>query len=288
MDVGNIYELNLNEIWERYFNNESFPSVKYKFFNQTLFTEFGERDRQPFPRYMLDISLSGTAHEVLGEITDALSALDQVFRKLGSKKYFKSETLTSEIRRHFKSEASARRISNLLTNLYSSGFEMGEFGARKLNEGAFLHTKNDDSGERVYSIDYSRYNQEKSYIVRKFSLMFEGTQTSFRKFISSTGSDVEYRIKIVYLIESLLLGSYQVSGGKLSQIYIRINEPYRLQLFAGDPNYSNQVLQDIKKKHKRSVEQMEEFFTSQMTNVERWDHIENYFLGKLGDSAEAS
>ena len=288
MDVGNIYELNLNEIWERYFNNESFPSVKYKFFNQTLFTEFGESERQPFPRYMLDISLRGTAQEVFGEIGEALSALDQVFRNLGSKKYFKSETLTSEIRRHFKSEVLARRISNLLTNLYSSGFEMGEFGARKLKEGAFLHTKNDDSGERVYSIDYSRYNREKSYIVRKFNLMFEGSQTSFRKFISSTGSDVEYRIKIAYLIESLLLGSYQVSGGKLSQIYIRINEPYKLQLLAGDRNYTNEVLQDIYKKHKRSVEQMKEFFASEMNNVERWDYIESYFLGKLEDSAEAS
>jgi len=286
-DIGNIYELNLNEIWERYFNNESFPSVKYKFFNRTLFTEFGERDRQPFPRYMLDISLSGTAQEVFEKITDALSTLDQVFRKLGSKS-FTSETLTGEIRRYFKSEASARRISNLLTNLYSSGFEMGEFGARKLKRGTFLHAKNDERGERVYSIDYSRYTQERSYIVRKFNLMFKDAQTSFRKFISTTGSDVEFRIKIAYLIESLLLGSYQVSGGKLSQIYIRINEPYKLQLFAGDPDYSNQVLQDIYKKHKRSVEQMEEFFTSQMTNVKRWDHIENYFLGRLGETAEPS
>jgi len=288
-DVGNIYELNLNEIWERYFNNESFPSVKYKFFNQTLFTEFGESERQSFPRYMLDISLRGTAQEVFGEIEEALLALDQVFRNLGSKKkYFNSETLTSEIRRHFKSEALARRISNLLINLYSSSFEIGEFGASKLKQGVFLHTKNDDSGERVYSIDYSRYNQAKSYIVRKFNLMFEGTQTSFRKFISTTGSDVEYRIKIAYLIESLLLGSYQVSGGKLSQIYIRINEPYKLQLLAGDRNYTNEVLQDIYKKHKRSVEQMEEFFTSKMNNVERWDYIENYFLGRLGETAEPS
>jgi len=278
MDAGNIYELNLNEIWERYFNNDSFPTVKYKFFSKTLFTEFGERDRQPSPRYMLDISLRGTAQEVLAKITGALSTLDQVFRKFGPKS-FTSETLTSEIRRHFKSEASARRIGNLLTNLYSSGFEVNDFGASSLKEGAFLHTKNNDKGERVYTIDYPRYSQEKSYILRKFDLMFKGSQTSFTKFISTTGSDVEFRIKIAYLIESLLLGSYQVSGGKLSQIYIRINEPYKLQLLAGDPNYTNEVLQDIYKKHKRSVEQMEEFFTSEMNNVERWDYIESYFLG---------
>lgn len=287
-DIGNIYELRLNEIWEKFFTNQSFPTAKYKFFNQELFTEFGDKIQQPFPRYMLQISLNSSAQEVLKRIEEAFAVLDKVFRDLGSKRDFTSEVLTSELRKHFRSEVLARRITNLLTNMYSSGFEINEFGSWKLKEGAFLHTAHADSGERIYSINYSRYSREKSHIVRKFRLMFKDEQTSFRKFISSTGIEGEFRIQLAYLIESLLLGSYEVSGGRLSQIYIRINEPYRLQLFAADPNYSNEVLQDIYKKHQRSIKQMEDFFTSPMTNAERWDYIENYFLGRLEDTGNVT
>ena len=84
---------------------------------------------------------------------------------------------------------------------------------------------------------------------------------------------------MAYLIEGFNLGSYELQGGKLSQIFIRINDPYKLGRAALDPRYSNQVIAEVERKHDRSSTQMEEFFKSPMNDVERWEYIEHYFLG---------
>ena len=73
---------------------------------------------------------------------------------------------------------------------------------------------------------------------------------------------------------------------KLSQIFIRINDPYKLGRAALDPRYSNQVIAEVERKHDRSSMQMEKFFRAEMTDVERWNYIENYFLGLMGDLPE--
>jgi len=88
---------------------------------------------------------------------------------------------------------------------------------------------------------------------------------------------------MAYLVEAFNLGSYELEGGKLSQIFIRINDPYKLRRAALDPRYSNSLITEVEKKHDRSGEQMEAFFKSDMADEERWNYIESYFLGRLED-----
>jgi len=40
------------------------------------------------------------------------------------------------------------------------------------------------------------------------------------------------------------------------------------------------MITDIEKRHDRSGAQMEEFFTGELTDEERWSYIESYFLGR--------
>jgi len=278
-DVGNIYEFQVDKIWERHFGDESFPKVKYKFFNRELFTEFEE---QPYPRYKLEIALEHTPRETLRRIEECFAVLDEAFRNIHNES-FSSEELRGILHRHFNDEVLARRVTNLLANLYSSGFELDQFGSKKIPKGIFLRTERSDKGEPNFRIINSRYIEEKAYVIRKFLLMFDTNRKSFEKFLATNDTETEFRIKIAYLIESLLLGSYELRGGKLSQIFIRINDPYKLTLFAIDPKYSNSVVQDVERRHERSINQMANFFHSQMANSERWDYIENYFLGRLED-----
>ena len=280
-DVGNIYELRLDKIWEGYFGEESFPKVKYKFFNHELFTEFED---QPCPRYKLEITLEDTPQETLRRIEECFAVLDEAFRNLHNAS-FSSKDLVGILHKHFNDEVLARRITNLLTNLYSGGLELDQFGSEKITKGTFLRTERSDKGEPNFRIINSRYIAEKAYIIRKFPLMFDTNQKIFEKFIATDNTESEFRIKIAYLIESLLLGSYERKGGKLSQIFIRINDPYKLTLLAGDPKYSNSIVQDIERRHERAINQMEYFFHSQMNDAERWGYIEDYFLGKLEDTS---
>jgi len=275
--VGNVYEISLDKIWIKYFDQDSFPIVKRKFFDKNLFTEFNE---QPFPRYKLKIVLNKTSSEVLNIINERFQQIQEVFHDFLNMTFSELE-LQRALLKKFNNEVLARRVANLITNLYSSVSEFGEIG-KPLNFDTFLQTKKDNkTGGDKYRLISNKYIRIIPIIIRKFKSMFtRGDETEFEKFISINVPENEYRIKIAYLIESFLLGNYEIQGGQLSQIFIRINEPYKLKLFATDQRYSNLILQEVENRHRRSVETMEHFFKSTLDHKQRWDFIENYFLGK--------
>lgn len=280
-DTGNIYQIDLNKIWEKYFNKESFPMVKRKFFERTLFNEFTEEE-QPMPRYQLKILLNVKPSQVLIKLENYFNILDKVFHHFRDTT-FSDEELRLELTKGFGSEVLSRRVTNLITNLYAAVSDYGEIG-QSLSFDTFLQTKRDNTGTQKYRLVSNKYMQVKPMIMRKFKSMFENEDLSFEKYIAVGESGKEYRIKIAYLIESFLLGHYEISGGQLSQIFIRINEPYKLKLFSSQEDYNNVILRNVELRHQRSVETMSQFFNLKMTNDERWDYIENYFLGKSEDN----
>jgi hypothetical protein len=85
--------------------------------------------------------------------------------------------------------------------------------------------------------------------------------------------------QVAQLIESFGLGSYELIGGSRPLVFIRINDPNKVK-YLTTHDYQNQIVKDIKQRHKNSMEIMEKFFMSDFDTKERWDFIENYFLGK--------
>ena len=280
-DIGNIYELQLKNMWELHFSQYSFPEVKYKFFKRELFSEYNDTNNI-YPRYRLCVTLASTADIILAKITSSFADIENVLKTFKNKK-FDSQELIKELRAgSFKTEAAARRIANLLISLYSGGWEVTDYGM-KPGDGVLLTTAGSrENGERLYKSVMTGFAKELAWIKRKFSAMFESNQqTIFNKFISPGGDGEGYILRMAYLIEAFDLGSFELEGGKLSQIFIRINDRYRLRRAAIDPRYSNSLITEVEKKHERSIVQMEQFFKSTMSDIERWTYIENYFLGRI-------
>jgi ATP-dependent DNA helicase RecQ len=274
-DIGNIFKIKLDKIWEKYFSQDSFPAVKRKFFDKTLFGEFNERI---IPRYKLTVILKYSKEDTIQKINEYFSTIESAFRRLQGK-YFTRGNLESTLKVHFKDEVLKRRITNLILNLYTSPSEFGETG-RTLQFDTFLQAKRNDYGEEMFRIVTSAYFKVKHFVIRKFNIMFQSDSKLFNKYISIDDKETEFRIKIAYLLESLMLGNYEIAGGQLLQIFIRINDPYKVKLLSAYQDYSNAVLQDIDNRHKTSVKIMEKFFTSVANNNKRWDFIEDYFLGR--------
>lgn len=279
-DCGNIYELNLRDIWEKHFRQHSFPEVKRKFFRRELFDEYSGAGGV-YPRYRVNLILNTNAGATTEEMVRLFDLVRGELNNLGSRAFDIRELIKVLRAGGFKTEANARRIANLLVSLYSGGWEMTDFGM-KPGEGVLLTSAGSrDNGERLYKTAMMGFNREIAWAKRKFQAMFEDSgQIEFDKFISPTGDGQGYILRMACLIEAFGLGSYQVEGGKLSEIFIRINDPYKLRRAALDQRYSNSIITEIEKKHDRSGEQMEEFFMLDMTDEERWNHIENYFLGR--------
>lgn len=276
LDNGDIYQIRLDKIWEKYFNNLSFPMVKRKFFEENLFAEFNE---PIFPKYKLTIRLKGAKEEIIEQVEKYFSVLENAFKKLQGK-YFTSSDLEKILRNQIKKAILRQKIVDLIINLYSSPYLFDSPTRNFLKFDTFIQSKNTDTGGEVYRIISSAFLKVSHFAIQKIHSMFPEEGSVFEKYISTLDKESEFRIKIAYVLESLSLGNYELVGGQLPQIFVRINAPYKLKIVASKPDYTNSILEDINNRHSESVKIMESFFTSDMSNVERWDFLEKYFLGK--------
>ena len=80
-------------------------------------------------------------------------------------------------------------------------------------------------------------------------------------------------------LNSLGVADYQRQGGDQPAIFVRINNPYYLNMLIRNRSYENDILNSIYEKYRFSERIFTYFFTTPMTDEQRWDFIEEYFLG---------
>ena len=72
----------------------------------------------------------------------------------------------------------------------------------------------------------------------------------------------------------------EVAGGEEPEIFIRLNDPNKVKnIVTGNMFYSNSYVTKAKQKHDRDVAVLLYFFNDLKSDKERWDYIEDYFLG---------
>ena len=86
-------------------------------------------------------------------------------------------------------------------------------------------------------------------------------------------------VKLSEFLNSLGVADYQRLGGDQPAIFVRINNPYYLNMLIRNRNYNNDILESIYEKYRFSERIFTYFFTTPMTDEQRWDFIEEYFLG---------
>jgi hypothetical protein len=87
-------------------------------------------------------------------------------------------------------------------------------------------------------------------------------------------------IKVSEFLNSLGVADYYREGGDQPAIFVRINNPYYLSSIVNSGKYHNDILANIYEKYEYSERIFTYFFTAPMTNDQRWDFIEAYFLGE--------
>ena len=86
-------------------------------------------------------------------------------------------------------------------------------------------------------------------------------------------------LRLLAVLEIFGLASYEVRGGQNLEIFVRINDPQKIRSLSEDCRYKNMQLAKIHSRHKDAEKTMCAFLTKDMTSKQRWDLIEEYFLG---------
>ena len=172
-----------------------------------------------------------------------------------------------------------KRICDLVLTTYSSRIQLQGHQLQAQNSESFLQMRTENNIPK-YRVRNNRFFTVSKKVKRQFSQMFCLDEPYFEKYLNPKSSLTMGYIKLVHQIESFKIGSYEFLGGMTPRIFVRINDPFKIRLISNDPSYKNIILQDINKRQVASMNIMEYFFTEDIEDSDRWDFIEDFFLGK--------
>lgn len=275
-DTGNIFSIDLKQIWEDFHPNISFPKFKYWYFNAD--SQSKEKvDIMPgirscfSPRQKVNIEARGELLlcDLRQSMLDDFEYIANTLYAAYGKQFFTSEDFAKLLREKY-GMANARIIANSLFELVDP-------------DGRCIKRRNiDTTGKTYYSIAHGNFKEYmrrpiiKSRIISNISRITDSS--SYSSFLSlSTDETSIVALKLMSVFGYI---TYEVVGGEEPEIFIRLNDPNKIKsIVLGDTYYSNNYVTKAKQKHDRDVEILLRFFNGLQTDAERWDYIEDYFLG---------
>lgn len=275
-DIGDIYSIDLKEIWETFYSNLSFPQFKFWYFCNKTYNKKDKvdvlKEIQPYiyPRQKVTIQVKNNKvfADIMSLILDDLNYVTQVLYSKFKKKYFTLEEFANALSSQF-GKTKARIIANSIFDLVDP------------NHKVVKPRNSDDVSQTAFMLangtfdSYLKKSILRSGLIKSFTGNFNSEYSQFTT-ISSDDSDA-VALKILSIFDYI---SYEIIGGEQPEIFIRLNDPNKVGgIVTGAIRYSNNYVITAKEKHDRDVKVLYKFFTGLKQNKERWDYIENYFLG---------
>lgn len=274
-DTGDIYFLDLKSVWEDHYPNLSFPQFKYWYFNKN---QKGKEKVDIMPEICdmfcirqkvtvetkADLLLCDLRERLLEDFAYIADTLYSTFKRT----YFTLEDFAKAISPRY-GITKARIIANSIFHLADPGERCVKYRAYNENAASAYTLSNGTFKELLNrTVTYSQFvrnldDNKNTSIVKFMPLLPEGKDTVALKLLSI----FDY-------------ATYEVMGGEEPEIFIRLNDPEKIRrIVFGEIKYSNSYITKAKQKHEREVKILRKFFTESLSDMQRWDYVERYFLG---------
>jgi len=258
---SNVYMLDTDDLWQKKYWNISFQAFKHDLFKGCVFKNLNVKIINRIS-INLNFDLNKTRLLLLDFFELSNSFLDKM--------------LVNHKR------MSRREMEESLPNDYSQIQKEAFVESFKL---LFASSKNADgqsipcctiyhSGEKI-----EEYQTKSGYdkIIASYRLTFNSNIKYISNLFYCKSDDMI--VSLAELLNSLNLAEYNIRGGENPSIFVRINNPIYLNNLVRYNNYENSILNGIYEKHVFSEKIFDYFFTKKMTDSQRWEFIEDYFLG---------
>ena len=271
-------ELNLDDIWARHFSDKSFPQLKSEFYKQKFLSEDGI---ELTPQIRVTINIDRTYSDVLAEVRGVLDAVKTSFAQLGFKhSFFTQNEFEEELVQRMDAKYNIKKIASFMLSTYSGYMKTTE---RALEGDSFLQMRRHGTTMQ-YQVFSTNYQAKFTQLMSIFAKLFDGTEyQSADRFLSINDIPLMNHIRLGSLLEIMELGSFETTGGDEPKIFLRLNDPRRIERDSKNDSYKNSILESVKNRHKVSCELFEHFFTNYFSNEKRWDLVEDFFLGMSND-----
>ena len=268
--------LDLDEIWQEHFYNQSFPLIKKAFYDGELFKE---ENIVVKPLIKVSYTLESDFTKTYDQLIRILDLTDEFFAKSEGAFWRKEDFLDFFTKRGFD-KVKYEKIIDFILSAYSGKV----LSFTEIEKNAFLQRRRTSQHVEQYRTFNRQYKHCFATLKNLLSKLFKDNSehTAYRYVTHGSEYLLNY-IKLGSLLELMGCATYETRGGDNPMIFIRINDPQKIYKDINDTKYENMLLRRTYFRHTNSCEIFDHFFMHSFENQERWDFIEDFFLGTSTD-----
>ena len=279
--TGKTFLVDMAGIWENCYPDRSFGMFKKEFFECGM--QKGDQQYHISPRVRVEIRYTDAYSIVAQRVEVIITAITAVFEKYknGETKQFTQKQFESDLEEELGERVISHEKAGLLLDIFTESVDEDAAYSQTRSQIRILRKrKQSGADESVFFVSSVSYARLPNYFVRQIAQCSTTSEdnTFFRFYPLTQNKQIEI-MPLLRLLELLGLATYEIRGGEKAEVFIRINDPDKLERIASSGKYTNNVLQSIQEHHRSSEKLLAAFFTADMSTEERWELIEQYFLG---------
>ena len=277
---GDIYLVDLKEMWEENFDSISFNQFKYLFYTGSL--KGFELGKELLPEYILTVDAKADDFKtMIDDYKAIMKEMDSIFVNSDfSSRQFTVQELAELIQKsevinldYYESIVAATSFIQIL-NSYKS--------KKHLASSPFVFKFNSATGKYLISSLNTLRNTINDFIKAGENQYKQVYMANSKKFLignKQNEANKDVRSLTAQLLEIFNLASYDVLSGERPEYFIRVNSITAIEKITGNSNYQSEMVRLVRQRHEDAKKRMTTFFTALKTDKERWDYIEKYFAG---------
>jgi len=260
-----VYIFDADKYWTEKNSNISFPQFKYKLAEGKIFKDFHVSLRNK-----VTLSLRDTIINVRNQVEEFFHYSNKYLNDMSRHHRRISFTEMKAGLPHSYDNLKREQFVETFRLLYATNNGLGGESTVYCKVFSIRDGESQDS----FQLMQSGYEKISNLYLAAFDTWIKGCELC--RYCDAKDS----LVKLSELLNSLGIADYQRVGGDEPAIFIRINNPYYLNLLIKNKDYENDILKGIYEKYRFSERVFTYFFTTPMTDIQRWDFIEAYFLGE--------
>lgn len=275
--IGDIYELDSARMWEERFSELTFKEFKWRLFSGEIVGD--EAGYRPASRSRLEIFFRFPAETVRERFQKYIEAIQQIlfsYKKTGT--VFKPK----DFNKAFSELVDEDRPLADFPEKVLDAFTMSAQKANKRGTRSAIRClqKRTEGFEQTYRVAEKSYvSIDKKFLKLLNKCLPDNGENVFQTYLSMDAVTKE-ELDLAVLLELFGLATYETRGGDDPELFIRLNDPNKVNALANDPRYRNDILYEIGERHRASKDLITKFFFAKISDELRWDLIESYFLGE--------
>lgn len=268
-----IYQLDLKSIWEKTNKDISFPMFKYYIYTKSNELGFNlEYNIEPIWKIEVNIK-----QNIQNRFMNIWTVINECIEKsIYENEYIQLSYFIEQITNKCKiSENSARFIIDVILTSIDE-YRRNHYQHhntpllnRPLQDGRQMYKFDVAIKYYLRAVEGARIHLIETIHINKGLLFFE-----------SNNKEHKWLITVLGILEAFGILNFSILGGENKQIYIYLYQILKIyNIINNAEKYNNRLLENIYERHKASVEMLKRLFEHNYTSDERWELIEDYFLG---------